>query len=489
MTDSRLVLVSGATGYVGGRLIPRLLEAGHRVRVLVRDPDRLQGRPWLSSVEVATGDVLQPETLPAAVAGVSAAYYLIHGMSDTPSFERRDIEAARNFGKAAKAAGVERIIYLGPLGNPRSDLSTHLRSRRQTGAALREAGVPVTEFQAAIIVGSGSISFEIVRYLTERLPVMICPKWTHTRTQPIAIRDVLAYLIDALEVPESAGKTIQIGGADALSYAEMMICYARVRGLQRHQLLVPLLSSRLSSYWIHLTTPIPATIARPLIDGLRYETVVRDATAKELFPAIEPIDYETAVRLALVRLEKGDVETAWSGALVTSMGDVAPYTFSSEEGMLLEQRQQEVKAEPSTAFRIFSGLGGQRGWLYMDWTWMARGAMDRVVGGVGVRRGRRHPDELRVGEALDFWRVEAVEPNHLLRLRAEMKLPGKGWLQFEAVPEPNGRTRLIQTAYFVPKGLMGLAYWYLLYPIHSAIFSGMIREIARRAESAAGFAI
>ncbi len=483
MQSPDLILVTGATGYVGGRLVPRLLEAGYRVRVCVRDPERLQGRPWLDQVEVATGDVLQPETLPSAMSGVTTAYYLIHSMGGTRSFERRDLDAARNFGEAAKDAGIGRIIYLGGLGDPEAHLSRHLRSRQETGDALRESGVPVTEFRAAVIVGSGSVSFEIVRYLAERLPIMIGPRWAYTRGQPIAIRDVLSYLLDALRIPESAGRVIEIGGTDVLTYGEMMTVYGHIRGLKRLLIPVPLLTPRLSSYWVHLVTPIPAAIARPLIDGLRNETIVRDTSAQQLFPEIKPIGYEMAVRLALVKLETGDVETAWSGALATSMGDVRPFTFTDEEGMMLEQRQQIVQADPASVFRVFTGIGGKRGWFYADWAWIARGIMDRLVGGVGLRRGRRHPDLINVGEALDFWRVEAVEPNRLLRLRAEMKVPGRAWLQFEARPEGNGRTRLIQTAYFAPRGALGHLYWYFLYAIHSAIFSGMIRAIAQRSET------
>jgi uncharacterized protein YbjT (DUF2867 family) len=294
-----LVLVTGVTGYVGGRLVPELLASGYRVRVLVRDKNRLQGRAWLSQVEVVQGDVLNPASLFMAMPGVSVAYYLIHSMSGSADFDQRDIQAARNFGDAARANGVVRIIYLGGLGDPATDLSKHLRSRQQTGQALQEAGVPVTEFRAAIVVGSGSISFEMIRYLTERVPVMICPRWVFTRVQPIAISDVLNYLVAALETPQSKGRIIEIGGADVITYGDMMLGYARVRGLRRWLLSVPVLTPRLSSYWVHLVTPIPASIARPLIDGLRNEVIVRDEIARELFPQIEPMDYPAAVSLAL----------------------------------------------------------------------------------------------------------------------------------------------------------------------------------------------
>jgi len=479
---SRLVLITGATGYVGGRLLPRLLEAGYRVRCLARDPARLEGRPWLEQVEVVEGDVLEPETLPAAMQGVDAAYYLIHSMSGSADFHERDLSAAGNFGDAAKVAGVQQIVYLGGLGDPDADLSQHLRSRQKTGEALREAGVPVTEFRAAIIVGSGSVSFEMIRYLTERIPVMICPQWVYTRVQPISIRNVLEYLIAALETPESRGEIIEIGGTDVLTYGDMMMGYAEVRGLRRVLLPVPVLTPRLSSHWVHWMTPIPADIARPLIEGLRNEVIVRDDKAHRLFPTIQPMDYQASVRLALTNLEASEVETAWSDALVTSQGDVSPVVLTTQDGMIIEQRQRLVQATPAVVYRAFAGLGGERGWLYANWAWRLRGVMDRLIGGVGLRRGRRHPSEVRVGDALDFWRVEAVEPGRMLRLRAEMKVPGDAWLQFEIGPQSQGETLLLQTAFFAPKGLSGFLYWYVLYPIHGLIFSGMIRNLARQAE-------
>jgi uncharacterized protein YbjT (DUF2867 family) len=482
--ETPLILTTGATGYIGGRLVSRLLEDGYRVRVLVRDPQRLQGRPWVERVQVAVGDVLHPETLPAALEDVTTAYYLIHSMMGGEDFHQRDLRAARNFGLAARQAGVGRLIYLGGLGDPDAELSEHLRSRQQTGDALREAGVPVTEFRAAVIVGSGSLSFEMIRYLTERLPAMICPRWVYTRTQPISIHNVLDYLLAALETPESSGEIIEIGGAQVVTYGEMMTGYAKARGLKRWMVPVPVLTPRLSSYWVHLVTPVPASIAQPLIQGLRNENIVRSDSALRLFPHIQPMDYQRSVELALEQLDAGNVETTWSDALVTSQGDLPPVVLATHEGMILEKRQLVVTAPANAVYRTFSGLGGKHGWLYMNWAWEIRGAMDRLVGGVGLRRGRRDPDELRVGDALDFWRVEAVEPDHLLRLRAEMKVPGRAWLQFQVRPHNNGTSLLSQTAFFAPKGLSGLLYWYLLYPIHALIFSGMIRKIAKQAEQA-----
>jgi uncharacterized protein YbjT (DUF2867 family) len=478
----RLILVTGVTGYIGGRLVSRLLEAGYRVHVLVRDPARLQGRPWLDQVDVQQGDVLDPETLKPVLEGVSAAYYLIHSMRGNPDFHQRDLTAARNFGTAAEAQGVQHIIYLGGLGDPDTDLSQHLQSRQQTGEALREAGVPVTEFRAGVIVGSGSISFEMIRYLTERIPIMICPRWVFTRTQPISIRDTLDYLIAALQTPDSKGKIIEIGGTDVLTYGEMMTGYARVRGLRRYLIPVPVLTPRLSSYWAHWMTPIPSDIARPLIEGLRNEIVVRDNSARQVFPDIQPMNYESAVRLALQRLQASAVETSWSDALVSSQPEREPTILTTQEGMIIEQRQHIVGTSPETVFRALAGLGGERGWLYFNWAWRIRGVLDRIVGGVGFRRGRRHPDEVRVGDAVDFWRVEAVEENRLLRLRAEMKVPGLAWLQFSVGPIDDNQTRLTQTAFFAPKGLFGWLYWYGLYPIHGLIFSGLVRKIGERAE-------
>lgn len=484
--DGPLILVTGATGYIGGRLVPRLLEAGWRVRCLARDPARLEGRAWRARVEVVAGDVLAPETLAPALAGVQTAYYLVHSMGGGTGFHERDLDAARHFAEAASAAGVQRLIYLGGLADSSRELSTHLRSRQQTGDMLRSGGVPVTEFRAGVIVGSGSVSFEMIRYLTERLPAMICPRWVYTRTQPIGIRDVLAYLASALTVEESRGQVVEIGGADVVDYGEMMRGYAEVRGLRRLIIPVPVLTPRLSSYWVNIVTPITASIARPLIEGLRNESIVRDPSARALFPEIAPAGYRVSVTRALDRLQASEIETAWSDALSTSAGASTPVSLTTREGMILEHRQRDVAAEAAAVFRVFTGLGGKRGWLFMDFAWTIRGLFDRLIGGVGLRRGRRDPDALRPGDALDFWRVEAVEPDRMLRLRAEMKVPGEAWLQFQLAPLPSGGVRLTQTAFFAPKGLAGWMYWYALYPVHALIFSGLVARIARRAATEAG---
>lgn len=485
MAASDLILVTGATGYVGGRLAPRLLEAGYRVRVMVRDPSRLQGRPWADDVEIVQGDALKPDNLPAAMDGVTVAYYLIHSMQKTggneSKFYERDLIAARNFSAAAKEAGIQRLIYLGGMGDPSTNLSRHLRSRQQTGDALREAGVPVTEFRAAIIVGSGSASFEMIRNLTERMPTLISPKQVYNRVQPIAIRNVLDYLIAALSTPESAGRIIEIGGADVLTYADMMLIYAEERQLKRW--VVPILSTSLSAYWIHWVTPIPDEIARPLIEGLNNEVVVRHDDARQLFPHVQLFDYRTSVKRALQRLDAGHLETTWSDALVTTQGDATPTKFTVQSGLMIEKRQRVVNRDPADVFAAFTSIGGDSGYPTFNWAWRLRGVMDRMVGGVGFRRGRRDPISLRAGDALDFWRVEAVIPDRLLRLRAEMKVPGVAWLVFESRPQIDDKTTLVQTAFFAPKGVFGLLYWYALAPIHGFIFDSMIDRLKEMAES------
>jgi len=482
-TPKRLILVTGATGYIGGRLVPLLLAAGHKVRCLVRDANRLLGRSWYHSVEIVEGDVFRPDSITAAMQDVDTAYYLVHSLGGGADFHQQDINAASNFGESARAAGLKRIIYLGGLAEASAGLSEHLRSRQQSGDSLRLGGVPVTEFRAGVIVGSGSISFEMIRYLTERVPVMICPRWVYTRTQPIGIREVLAYLSQAIEVPESTGLIIEIGGSQVITYGDMMKTYAAVRGLKRWLVPVPFLTPRLSSLWVNLVTPIPSVIARPLIEGLRNENIVRDNAASRLFPEINPVNYRTSVERALAMLEDNNIETTWNDALVTSQGDVTPVILTNQEGMIREHRQMRVAASAAEVYAVFSGVGGKRGWFSMDWAWRIRGWMDRMIGGVGMRRSRRDPNHLRVGDALDFWRVEMIEPDQLLRLRAEMKVPGKAWLQFQVVMREDQTALLSQTAFFAPKGLMGWCYWHVLYPFHALIFSGMIREISRRAEN------
>lgn len=478
----RLILVTGATGYVGGRLVPRLLAEGYRVRCMVRDPNRLDARRW-GGVEVVRGDILDLDSLQRALRGVTDAYYLIHSMiQGTQEFARQDHEGAANFRDAAMAQRVGRIIYLGGLARPDARLSPHLESRHETGRILRMGPVPVTEFRASVIVGSGSLSFELVRSLTERVPLIIAPRWLRTRCQPIGIRNVLQYLIAALEEPLSAGRILEIGGRDILSYGEMMEIYARERGLRRCVLSVPLPTWGISARAVGMVTPIPGPIVRLLVESLRNETVVTDFSALELFP-LRPMGFAEALRLALQRVQEHEVETVWTGAFSSSPRELPPpVIFTSAEGLNMEVRQRLVRATVDKVFDVVARIGGEEGWFYWNWIWRLRGLMDRMVGGVGFRRGRRHPTQLRVGDPLDFWRVEAYDPPRLLRLRAEMRVPGLAWLQFEVVSLGSTGVLLRQTAFFEPKGLWGLAYWYSLYPIHRIIFSGMINEMVRRAE-------
>lgn len=480
------ILVTGVTGYIGGRLVPRLLEAGHRVRCLVRDKERLRGKPWFSAVEVVEGDVLG-SNLEAALEGVEGAYYLIHSMgSSERGFEGRDLKAARNFANAAREAGVKHIIYLGGLGAERKGISKHLRSRQETGRALASSGVPVTEFRAAIIVGSGSISFEMVRYLAERLPIMITPKWVSTRVQPIAIRDVLSYLQKALERPPEGHHLVEIGGPTVLTYREMMLGYAHLRGLTRRMLSVPILSPRLSSYWVNLITPIPASIARPLVEGLTSEVIVDHPEAAKAYD-VRPISYETAVKLALDRTDQGAIETLWSGALTAvPRGTPSSEKLRDSEGMLFDKRTHRFHASRENAYRAIVRIGGAEGWYSFDWLWQLRGLLDLIMGGVGMRRGRRDPEALHSGDTLDFWRVESAVPGDHLQLRAEMKVPGRAWLRFDILGSENGEaveTVVQQTAFFEPKGLMGYLYWWVLYPFHLVIFPVMLGDIGKRAEA------
>lgn len=483
MNSSKLILVTGVTGYIGGRLVPRLIEAGYQVRCLVRDPARIQDRAWIKQVEVFKGDALVLEDLIKAMHGVSIAYYLIHGIQGGKINAERDLRVARNFAAAAEKAGVSRIIYLGELVDSAANLSPYLRARHETGYMLRHGSVPVTEFRAGMIIGSGSALFEMIRYLSEREPILICPAWFYSDAQPIAIRDVLSYLIAALNSEESSGRVIEIGGATQLTYAEMLLAYARERGLKRRLIRVPFYAPRLSAYWVHMVTPIHWRVVAPLIEGLHARLIVRDDTAQKLFPNIQPIDLSTAIHLAIAQIQRDNVETSWMDALVTAQGDVKPYAFMVENGMFIERRQVMVDLPAEAVFQAYAGIGGERGWLYMDWAWALRGWMDKAIGGVGLRRGRRHPDEIRTGESLDFWRVERVEKDRLMRLRAEMKVPGKAWLEFISEPQANGKTLFTVCAYFEPFGLPGFLYWYAMWPFHKFIFDGLASRIAARAQT------
>ncbi|MFN3168084.1 MAG: DUF2867 domain-containing protein [Phycisphaeraceae bacterium] len=469
---SRRVLVTGATGYIGGRLVPRLLERGDDVRVLVREHEPILGRPWEKKVDVAVGDVLKPGTLPAALQGIDTGYYLIHAMGSTGDFAERDRRGAEHFGRAARSAGVKHVIYLGGL-QPDNDAlaSPHLASRAETGRVLAQH-VPTTELRAGPIIGSGSASFEMVRYLTERLPAMVAPKWINNLVQPIAVRDILAYLLAASE-HEPAG-VVEVGG-EQLTFKAMMHGYAAARGLKRLIVPVPVLAPKLAARWVGFVTPIPNRLAVPLIEGVVQPLVVGDDRAQTLFPDIRPIGYREAVGLALGKIELGDIETRWSGSFDVGRA----LHLEDSKGIVREVRRVEADCSAHALYRSFTSLGGDRGYLTFDWAWRLRGAMDALVGGPGLRRGRRHPDELLPGEAMDFWRVEEVEPGQRLTLRAEMKLPGEAWLRWEAI-EDEGNVHLEQTAAFRPRGLPGLLYWWSLYPVHLVMFTRMARAIAAR---------
>jgi uncharacterized protein YbjT (DUF2867 family) len=470
------VLLTGATGYVGGRLLAELERRGVALRCFLRRPESLRGRA-APSTELAAGDALDAQAVARALGAVDAAYYLIHSMGGE-DFAARDREAARIFGTAAREAGVKRIVYLGGLGENVGGLSEHLQSRQETGEILRESGVPVVEFRASIVLGSGSLSFEMIRALVERLPVMICPRWVAVESQPIAVEDVIAYLAAALDLPAGAERVYEIGGPDRVTYGDLMREYARQRGLKRLLVPVPLLTPRLSSLWLGLVTPLYARVGRKLVDSMRNPTVVRDPAALLVFP-VKPRGVREAIARALVNEDGAFARTRWSDA-VSSSGLTERYGGDRIGTRFIDSRKALVPVPPSAAFAPIRRIGGDAGWYYGNFLWRLRGFLDLLAGGVGLRRGRRHPDDLREGDALDFWRVEAVEPNRLLRLRAEMRVPGRAWLQFEITPAAGG-AEIRQTAVFDSSGLFGLAYWYALYPLHRFVFGGMLRGIAAAA--------
>lgn len=475
-TDSPVVLLTGATGYIGGRLLPLLEAQGCRVRCLARRPEVLRGRV-AAATELVEGDVLERPGLERAMHGVHTAYYLVHSMGSA-AFEEADRTAARNFGAAAKAAGVRRMIYLGGLGSDDEELSPHLRSRHEVGHILRESGVPTIEFRASIVIGSGSLSFEMIRALTERLPVMITPRWVGVLAQPIAIDDLLGYLLEALKLATDASHIYEIGGADRVSYAGIMRTYARQRGLRLRMLQVPVLTPYLSSLWLGLVTPLYARVGRKLIESIIHPTVVRDDAARTVF-AVEPAGIEEAVRRALAGEDAEFAATRWSDAL-SSAGEPASWGGVRFGSRLVDSRRASVGVPPAAAFAPVQAIGGETGWYAWNALWRLRAFLDLLAGGVGMRRGRPHPVELRVGDTVDFWRVEALEPGRLLRLAAEMKLPGRAWLEFEVTGEGASST-IRQTAMFDPVGLPGMMYWYALYPVHQIVFAGMLRAIATRA--------
>lgn len=477
------ILITGATGYIGGRLVPRLLDAGHEVVALTRSLRKLQSRPWSErdGLTLVEGDVSDEKLLVSAMQDCRAAYYLVHSMEAAgKAYADVDRRLAETFARAAEAAGVERLIYLGGLGETGGDLSEHLSSRRQVETALASTSVPVTTLRAAMIIGSGSASFEILRYLVERLPIMVTPKWVSTECQPIAVRDVLYVLEEVLKLPETTGRTFDIGGADIMSYREIMQTMAEALGLRRRIIIpVPVLTPRLSSAWIHLVTPLSHRIARPLAEGLRNRVVCRDDEIQRL-TGHRFLGVRESIEASLTSMRERQVQTAWSDAgVMPGDPDWAGGTT------LTDERSLDVDAPAGTTFRAVARIGGEHGYYAADWLWWIRGILDRMVGGPGLRRGRRHPDEVVYGDAIDFWRVTDYEPNRRLELRAEMKLPGVATLEFVVEPIDEGHSHLNQTARFKPKGLFGILYWYGVSPLHGIVFQGMIRGVGAEAESMA----
>ena len=470
------VLVTGATGYIGGRLVDALERGGYHVRCMARRPEYLELRVR-AGTEVVRGDCFRPDSLAAALAGVETAFYLVHSMGSAGSFEENDRRAARNVGEAARVAGVGKIVYLGGLGDSRHALSSHLQSRQEAGEILRQSGVPVIELRASIILGSGSLSFELIRNLVERLPVMLCPRWVRVQAQPIAIEDVIDYLKGSLALP-AVSRIFEIGGADQVSYADIMLEYARQRGLRRRLIFVPFLTPRLSSLWLGLTTPVYARVGRKLVESIRHPTVVNDPSALAAFPVV-PMGLREAIARAMHNEERDFVATRWSDA-VSSGSSPRSWGGVKFGSRLVDTRSLVVPVSAEAAFTPIRRIVGARGWYYATWLWRLRGLVDMLIGGVGMRRGRPDPEHLRVGDALDFWRVDEYESGHRLRLSAEMKLPGRAWLEFEVAPADGG-SRITQRAVFDPVGLSGLLYWYGVYPLHNLIFGGMLAAIGRQA--------
>ena len=472
------ILLTGATGYVGGRLLKNLESQNHSLRCIARRPEFLKNKVS-PSTEVVKGDLLDKDSLGPAMEGIDVAYYLVHSMGTQGVFDEEEIRSAENFVHAAKQADIKRIIYLGGLSHG-DDLSPHLKSRSAVGCTLRESGIPTIEFRASIIIGSGSLSFEMIRSLVERLPVMTTPKWVRVLAQPIGIEDVIRYLVDALDIPFQESRIFEIGGPKKMSYVDLMKEYGRQRGLNRLIIPVPVLSPGLSSLWLGLVTPLYARVGRKLIESMRHETVVEDDSAAKVF-SVKPMPIREAISRALKNEDKGFADTRWSDALSSS------YKLNSWGGVrfgtrLVESTSIAIDAPPEKVFEAVARIGGKNGWYFANWLWKLRAYLDLLAGGVGIRRGRQDAQSLLVGDTLDWWRVEAIEPNALLRLAAEMKLPGRAWLQFE-IKQEGGKTTLYQSAIFDPLGLWGLLYWYGLYPVHRIVFKGMLKGISKSVKS------
>ena len=480
--DRPSILLTGATGCIGGRLLQALEARGDAVRCMTRHPGALAPQVG-PRTGVVFGDCLDPTSLAEPCAGIDTAYYLVHSMGGTADFAAQDRAAARHFGAAAREAGVRRIIYVGGLGAA-AGLSRHLRSRHETGDVLRESGVPVIELRSGIVLGPGSLSFELIRALVERLPVMLCPSWVRTPTQPIALADLVAYLVAVLDHPHGASRRFDVGGADVVSYDAIMREYARQRGLRRRLIPVPLLTPHLSSLWLGLTTPVYARVGRELVDGLRTATVVEDDAARTAFP-IQPLGLRGAIARAIEEEDEAFTARRWSEAALAT-GTALRWGGTRVGSRLVDSRAVDLPVAPAAAFAPIRRIGGANGWYYGDWLWRLRGFIDRLAGGVGLGRGRRDAEHLAAGDTFDCWRVESCEPDERLRLAAEMKLPGRGWLDFEVTPREDGSSTVRQTAVFDARGVWGRCYWHVLYPVHALLFAGLLRAIARRATGEAG---
>ena len=475
--NADLILLTGATGYIGGNLLRALERRGCQVRCMARRPDHLKPRV-AATIEVVQADVLERTSLDAALQGVKTAYYLIHSMGSKSAFEDNDRRAAENFVDAAKQAGIERIIYVGGLGDQNESLSAHLNSRQEVGRILRDSGIPTLEFRASVVIGAGSLSFELIRSLVEKLPLMITPKWVSVTAQPICIDDLVAYLIAAMSISLAESRVVEVGGADQVSYEEIMRAYARCRNKRIWMIRVPFLTPYLSSLWLGLVTPVYARIGRKLIESIVHSTVVLDQSARQLFD-IEPVGIEEAIKRTLDDEDKTIAITRWSDALSSSR-DLPDWSTTHFGRRFIDSRSTQVNVSPAAAFQPIQRIGGETGWYAFNFLWRLRGFLDLLVGGIGMRRGRTHLSDLRVGDTVDFWRVEAYEPNRLLRLQAEMKVSGRAWLQFEVTPSDDGVT-ISQTALFDPLGLTGRLYWYFLTPVHQIVFTRMLRKIAEAA--------
>lgn len=483
----RRALVTGAAGYIGGRLVPRLLAAGFTVRVLVRKAEKITEAPWHDNVEIVEGDLLNPHDVDIACTDVDVLYYLVHAMGQKGDFEEKELQGARNVANAARAAKVKRIVYLGGLHPQTEKLSKHLRSRQEVGDILLGSGVPTLALQAGVIIGSGSTSFEMIRHLTEVLPVMTAPKWVGNLIQPIAVRDVMYYLIKAADVPASINRTLDIGGPDVLKYSEMMNGYAVEAGMKPRKILrLPVLTPYLASQWVNLVTPIPRALAVPIIASLQHDCVMNEHDVDSIIPPPEEglVPYRRAVELALGKMKEGDIETSWQNASVQGApSDPLPSDPEwAGHKVYIDLKERDCTAPVEDLWAVIEGIGGDNGWYSLPVAWAARGLIDKLVGGVGLRRGRSNADKLRVGDALDWWRVERIDHGSYLRLRAEMKVPGLAWLELSATPLPDGGSHYTQRAIFFPRGLGGRLYWLSILPFHGVIFNGMARRIVAAAE-------